>query len=91
MVTAALTVLVCCIAGSPHWSMSPRLQCVLCCAVLSVQVPELAPRVVVLLQRALYDNDDEVRGSADGLAAIKSGSGVLRVPTDQGVHLRQQA
>jgi hypothetical protein len=26
----------------------------------ALQVPELSPRVVVLLKRALYDNDDEV-------------------------------
>lgn len=32
-------------------------------------VPELSQRVVVLLKRALFDNDDEVRcgGSAEGL------------------------
>jgi hypothetical protein len=31
------------------------------------QVPALAPRVLVLLQRALYDNDDEVRAGWGGV------------------------
>jgi hypothetical protein len=32
----------------------------MCVCYVCMQVPELCPRVVVLLKRALYDNDDEV-------------------------------
>lgn len=35
----------------------------------ALQVPELCPRVVVLLKRALYDNDDEVGCLAGWLGA----------------------
>ena len=31
------------------------------------EVPALRPRVLVLLKRALYDNDDEVGGGGGGL------------------------
>jgi HEAT repeat protein len=37
-------------------------------ASFGARVPELTGRVVVLLKRALYDNDDEVRGIATFVA-----------------------
>lgn len=42
------------------WWTRPADTLHLCYVVLCVQVPELCPRVVVVLKRALYDNDDEV-------------------------------
>lgn len=43
-----------------------RHTCTICLyvAVPALQVPELNPRVLVLLKRALYDNDDEVGSAA---------------------------